>query len=633
MMERFDWLTIFILALILGWVGPAMCAAQSPTMTLPSSAQPSNSNAPAASARRVTIPAPRRPGRPSESNTRDASVRRVSIPAPRRFQQPGESDTPEVPAAPVAQPVPNNVQAVALAQPLPAATAPPAAQPSPIGVPTTNESSPTSATALAPKAGELALLLPRAPMEKTDFRFPINLATALRLSDARPLIVAAAQASVWVAEAQLTRAKVLWVPTLMFGANYTRHDGGGPDINKGVMTAASVNYFMAGAGAAQYVAVTDVIFEPLVARQNLNSRHFEIQSAKNDALLQTANAYFKVHQYRGMYAGDLYCVERGHDLIERIAQLSKELVPVVEVDRARNLVADLEQRATIKRQEWRVNSANLTQVLRLDPRSVVDPMEHDHLQITLIDPASPLPDLHKIALTNRPEIAAQRAQVLAAEARIRREKARPFLPIVMINGFQTPGMYIQAGVFGLGPNSSLNNFIGRNDDSFQLIWQFDAFGVGNLARVKEQRGEQSKVIVDLYRTQDMVAKEVTAAQARLQSATARVSQADRAVRTAIITFNGNFEGLRQTTRFGDILVLVNRPQEAVYALELMQLAFNEYFTTVAEYNSAEFELFHALGYPAREIAVLNPPGNIEQVDTARPAYLPPVGNGPPPATD
>ena len=45
-----------------------------------------------------------------------------------------------------------------------------------------------------------------------DLRFPINLATALRLSDARPLIVAAAQARVWVAEAELTRAKVLWIP-------------------------------------------------------------------------------------------------------------------------------------------------------------------------------------------------------------------------------------------------------------------------------------------------------------------------------------------------------------------------------------------------------------------------------------
>ena len=111
--------------------------------------------------------------------------------------------------------------------------------------------------------------------------------------------------------------------------------------------------------------------------------------------------------------------------------------------------------------------------------------------------------------------------------------------------------------------------------------------------------------------------------ARLQSATAQVSQADRALRTAIITFNGNYEGLRHTTRFGDVLVLVYRPQEAVYSLELMKIALDEYFSTVAEYNRSQFELFHALGYPAAEIANRRPPGQIEPVNTERPGFLPP----------
>ncbi len=485
---------------------------------------------------------------------------------------------------------------------------------------------------LAPVQGELALRLKPAPLEMTDLRFPINLATALRLSDARPLIVAAAQASVWVAEAQLTRAKVLWVPMLAVGGDYIRHDGGGPDINKGIMTAPSVNFFYGGAGLDQYVAVTDAIFEPLVQRQVLNAKQWDIQTAKNDALLMTASAYFDVHQYRGMYAGALYCVARGHDLVERIAHLSRELVPTVEVDRARNMVADLEQQAISAREAWRVHSADLTQVLRLDPRAVVVPLEHDHLQLTLIDPAVSIPEMQQIALLNRPELASMKALLQAAEIKIRREKNRPLLPIVMINGFQSAGMLIQAGIFGLGPNSSMNQWTGRVDTSFQLIWQFDAFGIGNLARIKEQRGEESRAVIDLFKTQDMVAAEVTRTNARLQSASLRVEQADRALRTAIITFNGNFEGLRHTTRFGDVLILVNRPQEAVYALELMKLAFDEYFSTVAEYNKAQFELFHALGYPAREIAYLRPPGDIVPVDTARPNYLPPVGNGPPTAT-
>jgi outer membrane protein TolC len=471
-----------------------------------------------------------------------------------------------------------------------------------------------------------------APLEASDLGLPINLATALRLADARPLIVAAAQASVWVAEAQLTRARVLWVPQLNLGADYIRHDGGGPDFNKGIITAPSVNFFYGGGGMWQNVALTDALFQPLVARQVLNARQWDIQTAKNDALLMTANAYFSVHQYRGRYAGALYCVDRGHDLVDRVAQLSKELVPRVEVDRARNMLAELEQRATSDREAWRVRSADLTQVLRLDPRAIVVPLERDHLQLTLIDPGRTLDDLIPVALTNRPELGSQQALVQAVAQQIRREKGRILLPSLLINGFQTPYEMIQAGIFGLGPNSSLNQWTGRVDLSYQALWELEAFGIGNLARIKEQRGEQSKAIIELFKTQDMVAADVTRAQARLQSAAARVTQADRALRAGVVTFNGNFEGLQQTTRLADVLVLVNRPQEAVFALERLKLAFNDYFSTVAEYNRAEFELFHALGYPASEIALLKPPGDVQPVDTNRPGYLPPVGNGPPPAT-
>jgi outer membrane protein TolC len=485
---------------------------------------------------------------------------------------------------------------------------------------------------LGPSPFEIQGKLKPAPTEPTDLRFPINLATALRLSDARPLIVAAAQASVWVAEADLTRAKVLWVPTFNMGFDYIRHDGGGPDFNKGIMTAPSVNFFYGGGGMWGNLPMADAIYLPLAARQVLNSRHWDVQSAKNDALLQTADAYFSVHQSRGMFAGALYSVEQGQKLVEKIVQLSRELVSKIEVERARNMLADLEQQAVAARQEWRVHSANLTQVLRLDPRAVVEPLEHDHVQITLIDPGRPLDDLLPIALTNRPELASHQALVRAAEVGIRQEKTRPFLPNILINGFQTPYEMIQAGIFGIGPNSSLNQWRGRVDLSYQPLWQLDAFGIGNLARIKESRGIESQAIIEFLKTQDMVAADVTRAQARVQSAAARVLQADRSLRTGLITFNGHLEGLGETKRFGDVLILVYRPQEAVYSLQLLKVAFNEYFATVAEYNRAQFELFHALGYPAQEVAHLRPPGEIVPVDTARPPYLPPVGNGPPPAT-
>ncbi len=72
-------------------------------------------------------------------------------------------------------------------------------------------------------------------------------------------------------------------------------------------------------------------------------------------------------------------------------------------------------------------------------------------------------------------------------------------------------MYLQAGIFGLGPNSSLNQWFGRDDVSFQFIWQLDGMGIGNLARIKQQRGQQSQAIIDLFHWQDQVAADVNRA--------------------------------------------------------------------------------------------------------------------------
>jgi outer membrane protein TolC len=523
-----------------------------------------------------------------------------------------------------------------------------------------------------PPGGEVVDVKPP-PLEPGDLRFPINLATALRLADARPLVVVAAQASAWVAEAELQHAKVLWVPTVNFAADYIRHDGIGPDLNNGQIIPPqtnalgkyeaglpgkplnqNINFFYGGGGftlapstsnyffqpdpsgailpAPMMQYLTDIIFEPLRTRQNLNASRWNIQTAKNDALYQTAYAYFNVHRWRGTYAVSIYVVDRGRRLVEEIASLTRDLVSAAEIDRARNLLADLEQRAVASRQAWRVASADLTKVLRLDPRAVVEPLEHDHAQITLIDPGRPLDDLIPIGLTNRPELAAHQSMVQATLVAIRREKLRPLIPSLLINGLQTPMELIEVGGIGIGNGGKLNNWGSRDDISPQVLWTADGMGLSNLARVKKQRGMASQQIVELFRIQDKVAAEVTRAQADVQSAAARVTQAERELKAAIINYNGNVEGLRQTRRFGNVLEQIFRPQEAVFALQLLMAAYGNYITTVAEYNISQFEMFHALGYPSRELAFLRKPGEILPVDTSRPGYLPPVETGPPPAT-
>jgi outer membrane protein TolC len=592
-MERFDKLLIVLTVLLLPWFEP-----------LPSRAQPS---APPAHDNGQTVPPPQPTTSPSNS-------------APARDKEKAD------PSEPAREQVPGDIKS----RP---------SQKSPLQLP-------------PPPGGEVVELLKPPPLEAGDLRFPINLASALRLADARPLVVAAAQASAWVAEAQLQKAKVLWLPAFMMNAAYFRHDGYGPDTNGGVNFPEGVNslgqpspggfgkplnqnlnWFISGVSLYQVVATTDVIFQPLASRQDLNAKRWDIQTAKNEALLETARAYFNVHKSRGQYAGAIYCVDQGRKLLKAINDQSRDLVPAVEVDRARNLLAFLEEEAVIARENWRVASADLTQVLRLDPRAVVEPLEHDHLQLTLIDPSRSLDELIPIGLTNRPELAAQQAVIQAALVRIRQEKLRPLLPSIIISGFQTPGgMTTQAGIFATGNGGKLNLWSFRDDISTQVVWQVQNMGFGNMALIKKRRAEQSRATAALFQIQDTVAAEITQTQANLQSAAARVVQAERSLRTGLVTFQKNLEGLGQTRRFENVLEQIYRPQEVVYALKLLKLAFDEYFATVADYNTAQFQLFHALGYPARDIEFFRPPDGLAPVDTSRPVYLPPVGTGPPPAT-
>ena len=56
------------------------------------------------------------------------------------------------------------------------------------------------------------------------------------------------------------------------------------------------NQFLAGGGAQAVFALTDAIYAPLAERQVLRARNLDIQTAKNDALLAVAVAYFDVQQ-------------------------------------------------------------------------------------------------------------------------------------------------------------------------------------------------------------------------------------------------------------------------------------------------------------------------------------------------
>ena len=456
----------------------------------------------------------------------------------------------------------------------------------------------------------------------TDTPLPINLATALYLSNARSLMVAYAQASVEEAAARLRGSQVLWLPNLNVGSDFYRHDGLDQSTD-GTMIRDHKSSFAAGGGATMDLGVTDAIFRPLADRQELAARQFDVQAALNDSMLQVALAYFDVQQARGTLAGTADAVEKANILVDKTTSLARGLVPEIEVDRARAELYDLEQEQAAERANWRIASARLTRALRLNPSAVVVPLEPPHLQVTLVSPAVPVGDLIPVGLSNRPELGSQRALVAASAERVRQEHLRPWLPSVVVEG-TGPGGFYNGGVFGGGPDNGPHVYDGRFDTDVGVVWTLQNMGAGNHSLVRQRLAEEQRASIDFASAQDQVAQDVVQAHAILEAANIQVQRAMSAVKEAAITYQGTLTGIGQTRGMGGVLQLVNRPQEAVAALTQLNRAYGLYFVAINDYNRAQFQLYRALGYPARILVCDCPMGPVGTVDTTRPPCMAPV---------
>lgn len=435
-----------------------------------------------------------------------------------------------------------------------------------------------------------------------DRLLPISLPAALRLANGRAIDIALAAERIRQSEAQLQRAKVLWLPTVYIGGDYFRHDGQQQSL-PGEVAGASRGQLMAGAGPSAVFAFTDAIFAPLSARQVVRARSATWQAATNDTILVVAEAYFAVQQWRGELAGALDALKRSEDLVRRTEKLAEGLVPAVEASRARADLAERRQDAETVREKLLVASADLLRLLRLDPTAVVQPVEPPHLRVTLIPSDRTVDELIPLGLTARPELAAQQALVQAALTRLRQEKIRPLVPSVLLRGASTPVTgTLAGGYFGGGRNDNLSNFSARSDFDVQILWEFQNLGFGNRALIKERRSEHQQSILELFRVQDKVAAEIAQAHAQSAAAAKRAEQAETGLKEAIDSVEKNFEGMGQTKRAGNVILLVIRPQEAVAAVQALGRAYNRYYGAVADYNRAQYRLYRALGEPGQMLA-------------------------------
>jgi outer membrane protein TolC len=451
-------------------------------------------------------------------------------------------------------------------------------------------------------------------------RLPISLPVAFHLAQANPLEVQLAAERINAAQAQWERARVLWLPNLVWGIDYARHDGRIQDIVGNVLTT-SRSSFMAGAGPNLILNPADAVYARLIAQQNLSARRSDQQAVGQSVMLAVAERYFAIQQARGELSAAVELSHLSNDLVQRTEKLTGLIQPV-EVNRSKTERARRRQAVETAQEHWQTESAELARLLRLPPTVQIEPVEAPQLLVQILQPTQSMDELVTLALQQRPELASQQALVQAALARLKQEKLRPLIPSVLLRGNATnPAGTLSTGLFGGGVNDDLKNFGGRNSMDLAVLWEFQNLGLGNRAAVRERTVENRIAVLELFRLQDRIAAEVVQAHTQSEHARNRYTLAEEEVKNAVETVSKSLEGLSQTRRVGDVLVLLFRPQEAVAALQALDQAYRDFYQTIADVNRAQFRLYHALGHPAAALAeqvkqgASNPP-------VAQPAPLP-----------
>ncbi len=425
----------------------------------------------------------------------------------------------------------------------------------------------------------------------------IDLPSALQLAGANNLQIALARERISQAAARAAAANALWIPSISAGVVYNNHSGRLQETEGQILEVSRNSLFVGGgavignspanggaSGPARMfvdLSLADTIFEPLAARQLVRATAADRTATFNDTLLQVAATYFALVRAQSK----VRIAEEAVRNAEELARITDEFAKSghgLQADADRALVeAASRRRDVLQEQEDRaVVSANLAQLLRLDPTVQLQAMDEAPVALEFVDQLLPLPTLIDQAVAVRPEISSADAQRDAAWYRRRQEQLRPWVPHLYAG--------VSGGGFGGGEGSDVDNFGGRADFDVAAIWELENFGFGNAARQREQQSVHRQANLTRQEVRDLVAAEVTQAYRRVQLRQRQIEVTRPQVESAYQAVRLNLEGIR-----GGVL----RPIEIQQSIGALATSRIQHLDAVIDYNVAQLQMLRAIGRP------------------------------------
>jgi len=435
---------------------------------------------------------------------------------------------------------------------------------------------------------------PRATLlEQERPTMPLDLATALGMTQGQNPRVAFAQAQIAQSLAAHEAARALWLPSLRAGGNYNKHEGRLQEVegtNREISRGAAFGGFGANAvgagspaipGVYAYFHTADAIYQRQITGFALEAREFQATAVTNDQLLETALAYLTLldaHQRKAIAEETL---RHGEELAKLTGEFARAGAgSQADADRATAALALLRSDAVRTEEAVAVASSRLAQQLSLDPTVRIAPQEATIVPIDLVAIEMTDADLVATGLSNRPELAANRSLVCEAVNRLRREEHAPWLPSVLLG--------VSYGGFAAGPGGQITNGSDRLDFDGVAWWELRNLGFGERAARDTARAQILQARMREVETLDLVAREVVESHIQVAARQRQIAVAEQGITAAQQSYERNLNRIRNTQGL---------PIEVLQSIQALDAARREYLRAVVDYNTAQFRLQRALGWP------------------------------------
>ena len=238
--------------------------------------------------------------------------------------------------------------------------------------------------------------------------------------------------------AQLRAAKVLWLPSIRAGLSYHHHEGPLQD-NVGAIVVGSRSALEAGlgttavgagspaiAGVSADFRLSDAVFQPRIAGQQVAARNHAATATSHDFLLLAAVAHLDLLRAFQQQA----IAEEALQHTEQLAKLTTEFARTgqgnqADADRAQTELAVRKNGVAQAAVQAQLASARLVELLSLPPDRELAPEEPALVPIELVSHESKAADLVSDGLSRRPELASSQHLVAEAIERLNRERYAP----------------------------------------------------------------------------------------------------------------------------------------------------------------------------------------------------------------